>query len=446
MINNIKKNLRETIQLAIPLSLGQLGHVLMGIVDTIMVGRLGAESLAAAALVNSIFSVLIVFGLGISSAVTPLVAVEKGAGNTREYKSYLKNSLFLNMLTAVIIGVLILPGSYVLGYLNQPVDVVAKAVPYFIIIGFSIFPVMFFQTNKQFLEGISDVKVAMYVNLLANLANIIGNWALIYGHLGLPALGLVGAGISTFITRCLMSLSLYLYVKYSKKYKVILYDGEKTKLSKTRIKKLLSIGLPSALQMIVEVTAFSSISIMIGWLGTIQLAAHQIAINLASTTFMIMLGISAAGTIRVGNAVGEKDNNKIRYAGFTSISLSIIVMFIFGIAFVVFKDIIPLIYIEDNNVIKVVSNLLIIAALFQIFDGMQASSIGALRGLSDVKFPAYIIFAAYWVIGVPLGAFLTFYLKWDVYGIWSSFVFSLIFVGILMAYRFHKLSKKFIKE
>jgi len=446
MINNIKNNLRETIKLAIPLSVSQLGHVLMGIVDTIMVGRLGAESLAAAALVNSIFAILIVFGLGISSAVTPLVAVEKGAKNTKEYKPYLKNSLFINMLTATILGMLILPGSYVLNYLNQPVDVVAKAIPYFIIIGFSIFPVMFYQTYKQFLEGISDVKIAMYVNLLANVANIIGNWALIYGHLGFPALGLVGAGISTFVTRGLMSLSLFFYVKFSKKYKDLLNNSEKTKLSKTKIKKLLSIGLPSSLQMIVEVTAFSSIGIMIGWLGTTQLAAHQIALNLASTTFMIMLGISAAGTIRVGNAVGEKDNKKIRYAGFTSIGLCIVIMFLFGVIFIVFKDFIPLIYINDDRVIKVVSNLLIIAALFQIFDGMQASSIGALRGLSDVKFPAYIIFAAYWIIGVPLGAFLTFYLKWDVYGIWSSFVFSLIFVGVLMAYRFHKLSKKFIKE
>ncbi len=446
MIEKIKNNLKETIKLAIPLSLSQLGHVLMGIVDTIMVGWLGAESLAAAGLISSVFHVLLVLGIGLSFAVTPLVAVAKGSGDEKEYRPLFINSLLINAVTAFIIVTVIVPGAEIIRYLNQPSDVVAKAIPYMRIIGFSVLPVMLFQSYKQFLEGLSDVKVAMYINLLANVANVFFNWVLIYGKLGFPELGLNGAGIATLSTRILMSLSLVFYVNRSESYIKFIKTGEKIRLSIEKVKKLLAIGLPSALQMVVEVTAFSSIGIMIGWLGTTQLAAHQIALNLASTTFMIMMGISSAGTIRVGNAVGEKDNTKIRYAGFTSIFLCVLIMFFFGIVFVLFKDILPYIYINDNNVIRVVSKLLMIAALFQIFDGMQASSIGALRGLSDVKFPALIIFIAYWVIGVPLGAFLTFSLKWDVYGIWSSFVFSLIFVGVLMAYRFHKLSKKFIKE
>ncbi len=445
-MQNIKQNLKETIKLAIPLSLGQFGHILMGIVDTIMVGGLGAASLAAAALVNGIFAILMVFGIGLSIAITPLAAVEKGAKRTTEFGGLLSNSLLINVTAAMILAAILFFGAGILGYLNQPVEVVKAGIPYLKIIGISIIPIMFFQTYRQFLEGISDAKPPMYINLLANLANAFLNWVLIYGKFGFPELGLNGAGLATLCTRGLMALSLYLYVRRSKKYIGVVSKTSFSSFDITKIKKLLSIGLPSGLQLITEVAAFSFIGIMIGWIGTVELAAHQVALNLASATFMVMLGISAAGTIRVGNAVGEKNNQKIRSAGFSSIILCISIMFVFAILLIIFKDLLPYAYISDYKVVKVVSKLIIIAAIFQIFDGLQASSAGVLRGLTDVKFPMFVIFAAYWIIGIPFGAYLCFYANFGLYGIWIGIVAALIFVGSVLFFRFNKLSKDFVEE
>ncbi|MFH0735166.1 MAG: MATE family efflux transporter [bacterium] len=444
-MQNIKQNLKETIKLAIPLSLGQFGHILMGIVDTIMVGGLGAASLAAAAVVNSVFAVLMVSGIGISLAITPLAAVEKGAKRTGEFSGLLSNSLIINVSFSFIFAVLLYFGAGVLGHLNQPFEVVKAGIPYLKIVGLSIIPIMVFQTYRQFLEGISDAKPPMYINLLANIANAFLNWVLIYGKFGFPEMGLNGAGLATLFTRTLMAISLYLYVRRSKKYSGIINKFSFKAYDISKIKKLLSIGIPSGLQLITEVSAFSFIGIMIGWIGTIELAAHQIALNLASATFMVMLGISAAGTIRVGNAVGEKNNNKIRSAGFSSIILCVGIMFLFALLLILFKDILPYIYINDYKVVKVVSRLIIIAAIFQIFDGLQAASAGVLRGLTDVKVPMFVIFAAYWLIGIPFGAYLCFYANFSLYGIWIGIVAALIFVGSVLFLRFNKLSKDFIE-
>ncbi len=436
-----KKNIKETVKLALPISVGQLGHILMAVTDTIMVGHLGAAPLAAASVANAVFSTFMIFGLGLSIAITPITAVSVGAKENDKLKSLLYTSLIINLTAGLLILASILLGSNYLQYLNQPKDVTNLMGPYLVVIGISILPIMLFQSYKQFLEGLSDVKSAMYINLAANIGNIFFNWVLIYGKFGFPAMGLLGAGIATLATRTIMAISFWGYFKLNKKYKELFSELTLKIFEKSITKKILSIGLPMAGQLVTEVAAFSFIGIMVGWIGTTQLAAHQIALNMASSTFMIMIGISSAGTVRVGNALGEKNYRKVKIAGYTAIALCVAVMFVFGLLFVLFNNLLPYIYINDINVIKVTANLLLIAAAFQIFDGWQASSAGVLRGIGDVTIPALIIFIAYWIIGIPLGYYLAFILKWSVYGIWLSIVISLIFVAGFLFFRFIKLEK-----
>jgi MATE family multidrug resistance protein len=254
-------------------------------------------------------------------------------------------------------------------------------------------------------------------------------------------MGLFGAGIATTSTRWIMAISLVLFVmKYEriKKYHSKKYFAS---IDKNLIKKIISIGLPSGFQYFLEVAAFSFAAVMIGWIGSKNLAAHQIAINMASITYMIILGISAAGTIRVGGFVGENDWKKVRYAGFTSIGISVTIMFCFGVFFVLLNRILPHYYITDLEVINIASQLLIVAALFQIFDGMQASGVGVLRGLADVKVPLIITLLSYWIIGIPVGAFLGFYFGMGAVGIWIGLLIGLALLGITMLYRFHHKTK-----
>lgn len=436
-----KDHIKETIKLAIPISLGQLGHILMAVTDTIMVGNLGAVPLAASAVANVIFSTFMIFGLGLSIAITPITAFYIGANDKSKLKSLLYTSLVINLIAAIlIIGVLYFASNN-LSILSQPKEVTLLMKSYLQVIGVSLAPIMLFQTYKQFLEGLSNVKAAMYINLSANIANVFFNWVFIYGKFGFPALGLLGAGFATFLTRTLMALSFYLYFKLNVKIKILLKDLNLYLFEKQITKKLLSIGFPLAGQLVTEVAAFSFIGIMVGWIGTNELAAHQIALNLASSSFMIMLGISSAGTIRVGNAYGEKDFVKVKFAGYTAIFICIAIMLLFAVAFVLFNNLIPYIYIKDKAVIEITSKLLLIAAAFQIFDGWQASSVGVLRGLGDVTIPAIIIFIAYWIIGIPFGYVFAFQLMLGVYGIWLSIVVSLIFVALFLFFRFVKLLK-----
>jgi MATE family multidrug resistance protein len=260
----------------------------------------------------------------------------------------------------------------------------------------------------------------------------------------MPALGLDGAGWATFASRSFMAISLMLYVMnkmYFKQYDVSFHFKN---INIPVIKKILSVGLPSGFQYFFEIGAFAFAVIMIGWLGTDQLAAHQIAINLASISFMVVLGLSMAGGIRVGNAVGKQNIVQVRRAGFTSIFLAICVMAFSGIAFIVFRNYLPTLYINDETVISIASSLLIIAALFQLSDGIQAVGIGILRGLTDVKVPTVITFVAYWIVGLPTGYVLGFMFDLDVQGVWIGLLAGLTTSAILLTLRFNAKSKHIV--
>ncbi len=441
---HIKKHIVSTLQLAYPVVIGQLGIIMMGVVDSLMVGQLGAAPLAAASLGSGLAFILLIIGIGVSLAVTPLVAIAVGANKYEDCGVYFRQSLLVNSVLALIIALAVFFAADMLKYFNQPLEVEIQAESYMKIIGYSALPLMLFQTYKQFIEGFSIMRPAMIIAILANIINAFANWILIFGKLGFPALELDGAGWATFASRLFMALALMGFVmnnKFFKKYDVSFHFKS---INRPVIKKILSLGLPSGFQYFFEVGAFSFAVVMVGWLGTKQLAAHQIAINLASISFMAVLGISVAGSIRVGNAVGKRDISETRRAGFTASLLGASIMMFAGIIFILFRNYLPTLYVNDEVVISYASSLLIIAALFQISDGIQAVGIGILRGLTDVKIPTAITFIAYWIVGLPVGYLLGFTFDLGVQGVWIGLLLGLTTSAILLTLRFNSRSKHFI--
>ena len=446
MFKGFKDNFDKTFTLAYPVMLSQLGQVMVGVADNIMVGRLGAVPLAAASLANSIFFVVLMFGIGISMAVTPMVAAADGEGKTGKIGRLLNHGFVINTVSSFLLFLFILAVSPVLKLINQPQEVVVLAIPYLLIITFSLLPFMFFQTYKQFIEGLSQTKQAMYITVIFNLLNIGLNWLLIYGNLGFPELGLNGAGWATLISRVFMAWALYIYVTKSNRYKNYIRGLRLKQIRLTIIKKMLGIGIPTGLQFIFEVGAFSTAAIMMGWIGVNALAAHQIAINLASISYMMASGLSAAAMVRIGNQLGKRDISKLREVGFSIFGMVTVFMSVFAILFLLLKNYMPLLYIDDPQVIKMAASLLIIAGIFQISDGLQVVALGALRGLSDVKIPTLVTLLAYWVVGLPLGYFLAFKLHWNELGIWIGLLIGLTLTAIMLLYRFNFLSSKLRRQ
>ncbi len=436
-----KSHLLDTLKLAVPVIIGQLGLIMMGVVDSLMVGELGADYLAAAALANHILILILIVGLGVSMAVTPLVAISIGAEKSDESQILFKQSLVVNISFGIIMMVLILIASELIYLLNQPLLVVKYSSSYLKILGISIIPIMIYQSYKQFIEGLSITHPPMVVTLSANVINAGMNWLLIFGHLGFPQLKLDGAGWATFSSRVFMAIALFVYSNYSSRFKQ--YDLKLiiSSIEKKVIYRILRLGLPSGLQYFFEVGAFSFAVVMVGWLGAKPLAAHQIALNLASISFMAVTGISAAGGIRVGNAVGRSDIDETRRAGFSAIMLGLSIMFCSGIAFIFFRNFFPSLYISDPEVISIASSLLVIAALFQLSDGTQSVGIGILRGLTDVKIPTVITFVSYWVISLPIAYLLGFTFKLGVQGVWIGLLIGLTTSALMLTFRFNFKSK-----
>lgn len=440
-----KSLITKTLSLAYPVIIGQLGLIMMGVIDSIMVGELGAVPLAAASLSNSLIFLVLIIAIGNAVAVTPLIAILVGAKKLDECGIYFRQSLLVNLAMGLIVFLIILAGVNFLHLLGQSFEVQLRAKSYMIIIGLSIFPQMIFQTYKQFIEGLSIMRPAMVITLVANLVNVFANWVLIFGNLGFPRLELDGAGWATFISRMFMAISLMIFVMRNKRFKIYDVTFHFRSINIPVIKKILSVGLPSGFQYFFEVGAFSFAVIMIGWIGPNELAAHQIAISLASVSFMGVLGISQAGGILVGNAVGEQNVNLVRKNGFIAILLGMIWMSASGLVFITFRNYLPYIYIRDEAVIQIASQLLVIAALFQLSDGVQAVGIGILRGLTDVKGPTLITFIAYWIISLPIGYILGFTLNLGVVGVWIGLLIGLSCSALMLTIRFNYKSRELVK-
>ncbi|MDN5203437.1 MATE family efflux transporter [Fulvivirgaceae bacterium BMA10] len=439
-----RQHFKKNITLAYPVMLSQFGHVMVGVADSVMVGRVGVESLAAASLANSIFHLLMMFGIGISYAITPLVAQADGENDYKKSGNLLKHGLLANSFSGLTLVVIITSSTFILHYLNQPAEVVKLAIPYLGIIGLSIFPFMLFQTFRQFAEGLSLTRQAMYVTIGANVINIALNYVLIFGKLGFDPMGLNGAGLATLISRILMVILMGSFIYFAPRFRPYLKGLQFKNFEKKIVRKLLGIGVPVGLQFIFEVGAFAFAAIMAGWLGADALAAHQIAISMVSISYMTASGISAAATIRVGNQLGMKDIFTMRRAGFTTFIMAGIFMTACGLIFITLNDFLPTLYIDDQQVIRVASSLLIIAAFFQISDGIQVVGLGALRGMADVKMPTIITLVAYWVLGLPIAYLLGFILDFGMEGIWYGLLIGLSVAAILLFTRFSYISKKLL--
>jgi MATE family multidrug resistance protein len=437
----IKDHIKTNFLLAYPVMISMLGQVMTGVADSVMIGRTGATPLAASSLANVVFMLLLTFGIGVSYAITPLVAEAEGRKDKGLIIDILRHGFIINSITGIILVIIILITEPLFYFINQPTEVVDLTIPYLRIISFSILPFMIFQTYRQFGEGLHSTRMAMIIVIVCNLINILLNYLLIYGKFGFPELGLNGAGWATLIARILMGILMAVYIYYGKKFEEYRPGFSLGSYSQKLINRMLNIGIPAGIQFIFEVSAFGFSAIMMGWLGTTALAAHQIAINLATISYMTTSGLGAAATIRIGSYLGQQDFPSLRRAGLTLISMALVIMTVWGIAFIVWRYELPTFYISDQEVIALAAPLLIIAGLFQLSDGMQVVCAGALRGLQDVKIPSLMIFIAYWVIALPLGYWLAFPMQLGAYGIWFGLLIGLTLTALAMYIRFRLLTR-----
>jgi len=435
---------KRILTLAFPVMLSQLGQVLVQQVDNMMVGSVGTIELAAASFAGNIFLIGMVIGMGFTFGLTPLVGPAWASGNHKLAGKWLKNSTFLNLTIAFILMILMYAVSFFMDKMGQNEAVVKLAIPYYRILVISMFPFMLFFTLKQFAEGIGNTLNAMTITLLANVVNVCFNYLFIFGKFGFPQLGLTGAGYGTLIARAFMPLLfIFIYIRKDT-FRPYLINIVKSRLDKKILKRLFEVGWPISSQILLEVLAFALGALMMGWLGPVSLAAHQIAIGMASLTFMVVTGIASGTTIRVSHQFNLGDYHSMKKATAASVHLVLAFMSTTAITFLLLRNEIPHLYTHDQEVIKVASQLLIMAAIFQIFDGLQVVMLGALRGLTDVKYAMFAAFVAYILISLPLSYFLAFTIEWGPVGIWVGFVVSLAIAGLLFLARFIKRSKLLI--
>lgn len=439
MFAKYTKDFSKNLQIAYPIILGQLAHMLVALADNIMVGRLGKEQLAAVSLGNTLIFIALSIGIGFSFAITPLVAEADAQNDTERVRSIFHNGVLLCFVNGLILlGLLILSES-ILYRLNQPEEVVQLAIPYMRVVAFSMVPLMIFQAIKQFSDGLSHTIYAMYATLGANVINVLLNFLLIYGEFGFPRLEVVGAAYGTLIARLIMIPFLLLLLYHTPKFKE--YFIHMANFSWNTIKKLTSLGLPTALQMFFEVSLFTAAIFISGMISTSAQAANQIALNLSAMTFMVGVGLSVTATIRVGNQLGRKDYVELERIARSIFLLTFVFELFFALVFLLGKDILPLIYISDSDVIAIASTLLIVSAFFQISDGFQVVFLGALRGLQDVWVPSLICFISYWVIGLPISYYLGIMIDYGAPGIWIGLLVGLSVSALLMYVRYRYLLK-----
>lgn len=432
---------KTNISLAIPVMLGQLGHVLVGFADNIMVGELGAPSLAAVSLANSIFYIMMGLGVGFSFAITPLIAEADGVKDYIEgKKNYQHGVVILSVFGIFITGVLLFIEP-LLYYIDQPAEVVSLAIPYYRILAFSMIPLLIFQAIKQFTDGLSLTKYAMIAILSSNVLNVLLNYFFIYGKFGAPQMGIQGAALGTLVSRFLMIVVLLYFIKNKKEFKAYNIAISWFKLEKKRIYKMLQLGYPTALQMFFEIGIFGSGVMLSGVLGTNEQAANQIALNISTMTFMIATGMGVMTTIRIGNQKGLKDYYNLKRIAISAMLQMTLISSLFAVFFMLTKNYLPLIYIQDIEVVNIASNLLIVSALFQISDGLQVVVLGALRGLQDMLIPMRLVFISYWVIGFPVCYYLGVKTGLRAVGIWLGLLVGLTISSILLYLRFQHLTK-----
>ena len=449
--NEFAYNLR----LSYPIILGMLGHTVVGIVDNIMVGKLGPTELAAVSLGNSFVFIAMSLGIGFSTAITPLAAEADGKQNIEEGRIAFHHGLYLCTILGIALFAIIFLAKPLIGFMGQPENVVEMAKPYLDIVAFSLIPLIIFQAYKQFADGMSETKYSMWATILGNIVNVILNYFFIYGIWFFPELGIVGAAIGTIVSRFVMLGYMHYMMKKKEKFKPFFHGFDFKKIKKEVNLKIIRLGAPSAMQMFFEVGLFTGAILLSGKLGTTTQAANQIALSLASLTFMFAMGLSVAAMIRVANQKGMEDYNKLRIVARSIFLLAILLEIVFALIFVLFHEYLPILFVDMHNlddlsknteVVIIASQLLLVAAVFQISDGIQVVVLGALRGLQDVKIPMYIAFLSYWVIGFPISIYFGLFTELKAIGIWIGLLAGLTAAAIFLYLRFNYLTKKLITQ
>ena len=433
----------KTWKLSGPIIFGELTQMALGIIDSIMVGKISYQQLAASALVNSVLNIPFVLGFGMTMAISQTVSMANGRRDSLKVSHYLYNGFWLCSIAAVIISLGLNFSKNVLYHLGQDAEVARLGAPYLQIMGWSIIPMMMFIVIKQFTDGLERTRTAMLLSLAALPVNVFINWLLVYGNWGFPRLELTGAGYGTLITRILI-LIIFVVVLFIHPFfrRYIAVRKNQWKLNWHTIKELLHIGVPASAQVAMESGAFAVSSIIIGTLGAVQLAAHQIALNCASFAFMVSWGLAQGGSIRTSNAWGRNNWNDISIIGKSTLLSGVGYGIVGLLFFVLFRNYLPLVFNNDPDVMALAAVLMLYAAIFQISDATQAIAVGLLRGIKDVKVPTMYIALAYWAIGIPVGCLMAFTFKMGAAGMWIGFVSGLTFSSLFLNKRFFKMLQR----
>lgn len=435
-LKNYSKYYRSLFTVGIPIIIGQIGMIVLGFADTLMIGHHSTTELAAASFVNNVFTLAIIFAMGFSYGLTPIVGDLYGKGEVKEVGSSLKNSLFANTLIALLLTFIMWIVYISLDKMGQPKELIPIIRPYYIILLISLVFVMLFNGFKQFADGITDTNVSMWILIGGNALNIFGNYILIYGKFGAPEMGLVGAGLSTLISRIVMVIVFAIVFFKAKKYHCYREGFKESTINKREFIRLNRFGWPIALQMGMETASFSLSTIMVGWIGTMALAAHQIMLTVSQLCFMIYYGMGAAVAIRVSNFKGQNDIDSVKHTSSAGFHIIMVLSITSCLPIFILRNELGALFTDNLEVGLLVAQLVIPMLIYQFGDGLQCNYANALRGIADVKPIMLYAFIAYFLISLPVGYFFAFILNWGLVGIWMAFPFGLTSAGIMYYLRF----------
>jgi MATE family multidrug resistance protein len=432
------------IVLAVPVVLSELGWMAQGIVDTIMVGKLGPAAIGAVSLGNAVYYTPSLFGIGLLLGLDTLVAQAYGRRDHDECHRWLAQGVYLAFIVTPPIMLLLAAASFGFARFGITPAVAAPASTYLRLLNWGTLPLLLYGGTRRYLQGVGQVRVITVTYVLANLLNWAGNWILIYGKLGFPALGVNGSAISTCIARVAMAAALLGFAwRYERQRGHPLFRHWAGP-SLQRLRQLVQLGAPAAGQILLEVGAWNLATFSAGYLTPVALATHSIALNYASLTYMVPLGVSAAAAVSVGHAVGAGEPHRARRAGWLALGLGTSFMLLAAVVFLVAPRPLIALYTSDPRVLAVGPSLLWIAAAFQIFDGVQTVCTGALRGLGETRMPMFANLIGYWVLGLPLGLALCFVLHWGIYGLWIGLTLALVFISLALLRRWRRDSARLL--
>lgn len=429
---------RPLVLLGLPIVIGQLGSIVLAFADTLMIGHHATVELAAAAFVNNMFNLVIIFALGFSYAITPTVGTLYGRGETAKIGEVVKNGVAANLGLAALL-VATMSGFYAfIGRMGQPAELLPYIRPYFLVLLASLPFVCLFNVFKQYADGITDTSLSMWVIIGGNLLNIFGNWVLIYGRLGAPELGVVGAGISTLFARIVMAAAMAAIFMSARRYQAYARGFREGRVNRSDMGRLCRLGAPIALQMGMETAAFSLTSIVVGWIGTPALAAHQVMLTISQLGFMIYYGMGAAAAVRISNAVGQRDWASARGNAYAALQIVLVIGVVVSLAVFALRNVLGGLFTDSAEVARLVALTVVPFVAYQFGDALQIIFGNSLRGLSHVRPLVLYAFVAYFVISLPLSYLFGIVMGFGLVGVWFSFPFGLTTAGLLYLMAFRK--------